>query len=426
MNILFIGVVACQKIIDEKESFKKTMASFDAQYNFSNEQKNRLNKLVKGVMKKFVSMNYEIKKNFGNRKTKDKKNYLFMCTLFSLRYQYKHKDTSTLKGDFEEVVTDWKLNVNPSEAFDKLSELGKKEYVIPEEEKSNSIKYNSLLFSVPEWMIRLWLKQYGKDVTLKLLISNLKPANFYVKRNELKLSEKRFEENELFKAVEGFDNAYLFDRTKGFSKTDFYKLGNCFKEDISYQEALNNIPVAPGMNAMIINGRREIACDLAMRLDSVNGDLTVSIEDEIAYRKAKYQFEKLGLKNQSVLLSDIDLLRAYYAYDTFDLVIAMPESSKLGLIKKNVEILANTSKQDYKKIKYYQLTYLEEASKYANSEGTFAYLVETINQREGSDIVDLFLEKHLEFEVVTSRQIMPFEKNNYGLYYAVLRRIYER
>jgi len=427
MNILLISVIACQKIIENKEPLKKVMASIYAQYNFSNTQKSRINKLLKGVLRKYVTLKYEVNSAFENPKPREKKLYLFICALFSLRYQSGEVELETVKNEFSSVVDEFKMNVEIQETFDVLVDLSKKRFIVPEEEKNNPIRYNSLMFSTPEWVIRMWLKQFGQETTLKLLISNQKPVNFYVKRNELKVSAKSFEKNGDFLPVEGFENAYNYIGKSGFFKTNEARVGNCFKEDLSYQEILNQLEIVGGCNALLINGDRSgLAIDLAVRLREVNGDLTMNIEDDITYRKAEYRFEKLGIKNKQTYLADIDLLRTYIGYESYDLVLVLPKSSRLGLVKKNAEILASISKQDYKKLKYYQLACLEEASRYINSEGTFVYLVETINKREGEDIVELFMEKHEGFELVKSRQIMPFEKNNNGVYYAVLRRNYER
>jgi len=427
MNILLISVIACQKIVEKKEPLKKIMFSFDVQYNFSNAQKNRIQKLIKGVLKNFIALKYEVLSNFENVKPREKKLYLLICTLFSVRYQQKEVSLDSLKEEFAEIVEEWKTNIDVDKTFAALVDLGNSSFVIPEQEKENPIKYNSLVFSTPEWVIRLWLKQFGLDTTMKLLIANQKPGNFYVKRNELKVTAKNFEQNKLFKPIKNFENAYAFVKKSGFSETEEAQLGNCFKEDLSYQEILNNIPITAGCQALFLNGERdELALDLAVRLKEANGDLTLNIEDEIKFRKSKYKFEKIGITNESTYLSNIDLLRTYIEYNSFDLVIVMPRSSRFGLIKKKAEILANTGKQDYKKLKYYQVSCLEDASRYIHKDGVFAYVVETINKSESEAIVDMFLEKHQEFELVTARQIMPFENNNNGVYYAVLRGNYER
>ena len=426
MNILFISVVACQRIIEKKESLKKVMSSFEAQYNFSIAQKVRIHKLLQGVLRNFVSLRYEVIKEIENVHPREKKLYLFICTLYSIRYQSTEIDLDSLKDEFDQVILDNKLNVESAIIFNKLMKMGRKNFVVPEAEKEDPVKYNSLFFSTPEWIIRLWLKQFGPSITAKLLVSNKQPAKIYIKRNELKISSSHFNEKTHFQPVKNFDNAYALNKNQKFDEMNEVKLGNCFKEDLSYQEILNNLPLATGDSALLIDGNRfEMAADLAIRLSGCNGDLTLNIENEIKFRQTKYKFDKLGVRNQKIYLADIDLLRTYIEYNSFDIVVAMPPSSRLGLVKRKAEILASTTKQDYRKLKYQQLSYLEEAKKYVNKDGIFAYVVETINKREGENIVELFLNKYPEYEIVTSRQIMPYEKNNNGVYYALLRRKYE-
>ena len=427
MNILYISANACKRIVEEKEPVKKVLASFDIQYNFSAAQKTRMQRLIRGTLRNYVSLKYEILAEDEHFKTTNKKIYLYLCTLFSIRKLIKLGSEEELKDEFKDAVNQDKLNVDVEETYNKLLEMGRVKFVVPEKEKKNAIKYNSLLFSVPEWIINIWLKQFGQDVTVKLLRSIDKKSHLFVRRNELLISERKFGKNKDFNSVRGVKGAYEYQLRSSLNKNEFKKLGYCFRDDLTFQDMLNSYTLPAGSKALLLNGEKtELTCDLAIRLQAARGDLIVNIEDDRKYRKGLYTYDKLGIKNISCYHANMDLLRTYLGYNTFDLVVVMPKNTRFGLVNYKPELLASIKKQDYRRLKDYQLECLEEAAKYIKSDGTFIYCVETINKREGEDIVNLFLERHSGFEIVASHQYLPYEKQTNGMYYAMLRRNYDR
>ncbi len=83
-----------------------------------------------------------------------------------------------------------------------------KRFSLPNPKKDN-IKYLSVIYSHPEWLVDMWVKQYGIDFTEKLLKSNQEKAPTFVRYNSL-VDDCGSRED--FEGIEGCENRKDYEK----------------------------------------------------------------------------------------------------------------------------------------------------------------------------------------------------------------------
>ena len=59
------------------------------------------------------------------------------------------------------------LRLDSEQVKNKLEEITKKKFVLPEDLKKDLYAYNALFFNTPKWIIELLTSEYGDDICMK-------------------------------------------------------------------------------------------------------------------------------------------------------------------------------------------------------------------------------------------------------------------
>ena len=237
----------------------------------------------------------------------------------------------------------------------------------------------------------------------------------------MKVSEDELLKENIYQKIDDVDDAYIYSSSIGFNYQNDAKLGNVFLQDLSFQMLLNKVVLSFGMKAIHLHGVTSgLSSNIAIRLKELNGSIDASFEKDVLYRKARYQYQRLGLDNVKAYLADLDMLRTYLPYNSYDLAFVTPNSSLLGQISKRPGLLLTIKKSDINKYIENEKASLLEGHRYLKSKGVLVYMVATINLNETSKLIDEFISEHSEYRLISSKQIFPFEYNSDGIYCAIL------
>lgn len=174
MEVSVLALKALKEIIDDKKQFHIVLERILSEYNLSSEEKKILRNIVLGSIKHFYFLRYEITKSFAQFKKDDDETYLLIISLYELRFcskkfaLYQVIDSTMRAADF------MKLRLSKEEVSKKLTYLFENKTPIDDEIKKDPYAFNSLFFSIPLWIIKMWAEQYGDEVTMNLLLSTQK------------------------------------------------------------------------------------------------------------------------------------------------------------------------------------------------------------------------------------------------------------
>lgn len=279
---------------------------------------------------------------------------------------------------------------------------------LPDREKQ-PLLYLSVKYSMPEWITQMWLDEYGREITERLLegLLQVHPVSL---RFSTALSEQQREEYlEKIKktGARAEQNPYLsyvftLENTKNISTLPGFSEGAFTVQDVSSALAVEaagiektdfvmDICAAPG-------GKTLLAAEKAERV----------LARDVSEAKAALileNLERMGVSNVQVQVFDGQQTDAAYI-EKADVVLLDVPCSGLGVMGKKRDIKYNISPEGMEDICSLQKKILEKSWRYVKPGGILLYSTCTINRRENQDMVNFILEK-LPFEPEDITRYLP-------------------
>lgn len=424
MEVKALALRALKEIIDEKSSYQVVLERILGEYNLSNEDKKLLRLDVLGSLRHFYFLRFEITTNLQDYDEDADEVYLMIVALHEIRYHsrkialYQTIESTIAANDF------MGLSLSAETIAEKLNYLSTHKTRIPEELKKDPYAYNSLFFSLPLWLIRMWARQYGDEQTMNILLSSQRRASQWLRVNELKTSRESFAGDPRFTESGVCPTALLYNVAGPCSELDEVRQGLLYVQDLSLQYVLAGLEYPFQARALHVGALTGgVTAGLAIALHGKNGTVDALFGDEKRYRRGKYLLARVGAKNAQCYLGPLKILKTYFPYGEHDLVVVTPPSSCLGQLQKRPDVALSIKESDLKGIIAGERSYLREAAGFVCSGGQLVYSVQTMNTREGEQVVKDFLTTDPEFKLVEERQIFPSDYQSDGLYYAVMRRL---
>ena len=258
-------------------------------------------------------------------------------------------------------------------------------------------------FSFNSWMIKLFLKQYGKENGIQILKGLNETPYITVRTNIIKTTR---EELLNFLLVEGYDvekgyisdSAIMIKKGSSIEKNSLYTKGMFTVQDESamlvseclnlrYNDTVLDICSAPGtkgthVSEILNNTGKVLAFDIHTHKLKL-------IEDNA---------KRLGIFNIEVKLGDASKFNRQYLNSADKILLDVP-CSGLGIIRKKPEIKWTKTLKDLKDIEKTQRVILENAWRYLKRGGEMIYSTCTLNKDENEEIINWFLRKHEDCEV---------------------------
>ncbi|ATD54917.1 16S rRNA (cytosine(967)-C(5))-methyltransferase RsmB [Clostridium chauvoei] len=274
-----------------------------------------------------------------------------------------------------------------------------KELVVP----GNRIDELAYKFSLQPWMIRLFIKQYGEERTLKLMAGLNETPKTTVRVNSIKSDyDEVYEKLETmqYDIEEGYacPEAIEIKGGKGIERNELFNEGLITVQDESAMlvapildakegDKVLDLCAAPGGKtthiAELLNNTGEV-----LAFDLHENKLSL-IEENI---------NRLGLTNVKTLVMDATKLNVEYISSSDKVLIDVP-CSGLGIIRKKPEIKWNKTRQQLKDLVPIQREIMDNAWQYLKPNGTLVYSTCTLNKEENEENIQWFMSKHKDAKI---------------------------
>lgn len=256
-------------------------------------------------------------------------------------------------------------------------------------------KYLSICNSYPEWLVRKYIADYGKDFAEAMLSYRRTPATC-VRANRLKILpaalDERLQKFEMTKGVYAEDARYIRNITTIEDLAE-YQNGEMVVQGEASMLVVEAAGIRPGEHVIDVcaapGGKTAYAAQFSpARLRA--GDLH-------AHRVALMEknFARLDVKADTVT-ADASVPDPKL-YGKFDCVLVDAPCSALGLLYRKPDIKYSKTEDDTEALVGIQREILETCSRYVKPGGRLIYSTCTINKRENDDNLDDFLERHADF-----------------------------
>ncbi len=267
------------------------------------------------------------------------------------------------------------------------------------DKEENLVKISSaplhVRYSMPEWIVSLWEKSYGKEKTVEILEGFMKKAPLSIHTNILRITPElllsRILEqgysahihpchNEMIVLAEGANPTDLY----GYDDGLFFVQGTASALAV---KALSPTPESLVLDVCACPGGKSFAA--AMCLEN-RGEIHSFDLHPSKLGLVEKGAERLGIDIISVCAHDAREEFSVFL-DSADYVIADVPCSGLGVLSKKPDIRTKRE-EDIKRLPEIQFQILDNVSKTLKKGGVLLYSTCTLNRGENEDVTNRFLE----------------------------------
>ena len=262
----------------------------------------------------------------------------------------------------------------------------------------------SIQYSMPEWILNLWLKAYDSDIVEQMLQAFQRETPLTIRCNLRMVTPKQLKEHleaegvtvkvhpylEYAFHISGFD--YLGDlesfQNGEFSVQDISSMLVSELADPKEGDYVIDVCAAPGGKSLHM-------------AEKLNGSGHVEARDLTEYKVGLIQenIERTGLSNVEAVQQDA-LTFDETSVGKADIVLADLPCSGFGVLAKKTDLKYKATKEGTDSLAKLQREMLKNVQAYVKDEGKLVYSTCTINPAENMDNVHWFLNQYPEFELI--------------------------
>lgn len=419
MNIRKLAAEAIEKILYKGAYVNIVINEYLSKFEFSKEEKALFTRLVMGTVEKKITLAFYLEP-YLRKKQKPWVNVILLMSVYQIVFMnvenyYVVNEAVNLGNLKDKFIGGFINGVLRNLLRNELREIP----------RSDEIKYLSIKYSYPTWLVSYLLKDYKFDVVEKLLEKNDEVKKHAIRVNTLKASFEEvcavLDEEKIGYEVHSLVNDGLII-DQAMMNHDLFKEGKITIQDIASQmvsEVLNpkedsliiDLCSAPGsktshLAALMNNTGRIYACDIHQH----------------KLKLMKNNFKRLGVENVVLELIDARLVRRQVKSESFDYCLADMPCSGLGVMGHKVDLKYNITYESIEEIIKLQSEILEASYDLVKKNGYLVVSTCTINKSENEEQIRKFIEKHPDMNIEYEKTILPFEYDTDGFYICKLKK----
>ena len=288
-------------------------------------------------------------------------------------------------------------------------------------EEEDPVQFLSVCYSMPEWIVTKWIRDYGMEQTKETLSAFLTDAPIMIRTNCTKISpaalEERLKSEHVTVKKVTLEDAKELDYAFLISDFDYLNALPSFQEGLFYVQDISSMMVAeyvdPKEGDVVVDVCAAPGGKSIHIAEKLNGTGMVFARDLTEYKVslieeniARHQLANIKAQQQDALVLDESMI------GKADIVVADLPCSGLGVMRKKTDIKYKMDEAKQKDLEKLQREMLAVVQKYVRAGGTLLYSTCTINRGENEENAAWFLKEYPEFELVKSKQFFP--KKEYG------------
>lgn len=278
--------------------------------------------------------------------------------------------------------------------------------------KRQTIRYLSVRYSHPEWIVQRWLKRWGLEETEALCRANNEPAQTWIRTNTLKITRQALMERLSQEGVTVDSGARVPESLKiqhfgAIDGLESFREGLFTVQDESSQLVAHVVDPKPGQHVL----------DTCSAPGGKTTHLAQLMQNEGEILAFDIHAQKLELIDKLAQRLGITIIQPQFG-DARDLpgiklgsyqrVLVDAPCSGFGVLRRRADLRWQKEEQDLQDLPLLQLAILERAAACVEVGGTLIYSTCTIEPEENFELVKTFRLAHPEFETVSLVEDLPF------------------
>lgn len=283
-------------------------------------------------------------------------------------------------------------------------------------EIKDDIERISKTTSMPTWIIEELLQENSIDKVSEICQNSNKRPKVCIRVNKLNTTKEEVKkklEGKGINARYGLINDFLIlDKAKNIENMEEFKKGDFTIQD----EAAGLIPLIlnPKEGEKILDACSSPGGKTTYMAEIMNNKGNIEAWDIHEHRVKLVQetSKRLGINIINAKVNDATIYKEEYK-EYFDKILLDVPCLGMGVLKRKPDIKWQRKKQDIEEITKIQMKILETCSKYLKSGGELVYSTCSIFNEENRQIIEKFIKKNKEFEIVKIKEIEQEFFNKY-------------
>ena len=284
-------------------------------------------------------------------------------------------------------------------------------------------------YSHPDWLVERWQKQWGKDLTLRLLEWNNSPPKTFARVNTLKadpgklLAQWRDEDVEYdFVRYDWIEENLVFELKSHppLARLPSFQQGLFYVQDPSTLLAVKALDPKPGETILDLCAAPGGKLTYIAQLMNNEGRLIAHDLSPERFKLVEENCVRLGVTCvQQVLPSALHT----GPLTLFDRILLDAPCSNTGVMRRRVDLRWRIKAEEISRLRNMQFDLLKQAASILKPGGVLVYSTCSLESEENQSLVGDFLSTHTNFKLETERELTPFTNGVDGAYVARLQKL---
>ncbi len=282
------------------------------------------------------------------------------------------------------------------------------------ENKSEDI---CIYYSHPDWIYSMWKAHYGKEIADQILVADQKIPKVYGRINPLKCTKEELSKDEQIT----FLDDYFFTCNKPIQKLKAFQEGKVLIQNPSSFEPVKALDLKDNMKVLDTCASPGTKTQMISALMHNTGEVVACDLYEQRCGLIDTLMNRCGNTNVHTMVNDAT--KKHFEEESFDRILCDVPCSGLGDLTHKPEIKWHLKPENIDAIIQIQQKILSISSLYLKKGGILVYSTCTLNKKENTGQIHIFLKQHTNFQLIEEKTIFPFEENRDGFYYAKLEKV---
>ena len=375
-------------------------AQYFENHDLSEQDKRFIVNVSRGTIRMLKRIDVELQ-HYSKRNI-NKFELLYLSILRSAVYQIKHMSNTPAYATVSTSVDIAKRYFPKYTGFTNavLRNVSKNEFSFEKPNIKSSVKEMSIYYSHPEWLVDRWRKEFGYNLTVKLLESNNSVQKVWFRYNKNKIELSAIEES-MLKVDQSIERNEYLDNFFTVSKPSSLLNDNIFSKGyISVQSPTNGIIVdllSPKEDDVILDicaapGGKTI--NISEKMNNLGQIISYDVNSE-RINLIQRNLDKNRINNVKVVKSDVSIAKLA---NCSKMIVDVP-CSGTGTMSKNADLRWNKSEDNIQELCHLQEKILNNCSRYLKNKGVLVYSTCSIEKEENWMVVDKFLSRNTNYYI---------------------------
>ena len=275
---------------------------------------------------------------------------------------------------------------------------------------ASPLDYLTIAFSLPDWLVESWLKEYGLEQTRKICYASNRRPSVYLRPNPLKTTAQQLAEKLKKDGVvcEIIDESQMIKLTspKAITALPGFDEGLFTVQDLSAAQAVRLLNPQPGWEILDLCAAPGTKTTQLAELAGGKAKIIATDIDSRRLEQVKKNINRLSLSGCITIIEypDLDEIGG------FDCVLIDAPCSNTGVLARRPEVRHRITKSGIEELMQVQSDLLSKVVRMLKPDGILCYSTCSIQPEENDVLVRRFLQDNAGFKLKAEKIILPSAK----------------